>query len=492
VGLETPSQAIGRIDPSSLVTPASAVVEPRSTQALVEAFHNGVITADDITSRIGELGRAKEKAQISGAQLQDAQNTAALPNAAPAGALQGQQIEQQQALMKYPATAYFDKFAPALGLEVPKHPDGSVDYVKKEQIGAKLAVWNSDRADAHEKLQNITTKDSADGTVLFAVTKQGESVSPEEVNRLRAKATKTFQMSDLAPGNIVQPVAPVAVVRPSVTTSSPEMDARRAAMANQFGGDAVTGMPDADLIRLEASSKAAAPAATAPAVEVAPRGSGVKPVIAPVGTTIPGVGVSLGSKNDKAHVPPMTGDQQKGLAQAALTEAQLANLSSSFSTLSTTEPWLTGPIMGRLASFTHPENWNKASGDFERAKTAILANLAKGIYHETGVLSDQDIERYGRTIPSAKDTAEVAQSKLVGLQKDIFSSISTNIETMRAQGQEITPLLSSMEQSAKQALQGLQSSPAGGASKPAAGGVLMLPSGRKIQRDANGNYFDVK
>lgn len=504
MGLETAPQQSVNVNPSSLVGLASPVVEPRATQALIEAYRNGILTADDITQRIGELGQKKQKAEIMGLDesmspeaqaaragardLQVAQNAANLPNVGPAGQLAGQQIEAQQAAIKYPATAYFDKFAPALGIPTPMTPDGKVDYPKKEAIGAKLAVWNSERAEAHDKLQNITTKDSADGTVLFAVTKQGESVSPEEVSRLRAKATKTFQMSDMAPGVVVQPAAPAPVVQPTVQTNSPDMNARRAAMANQFGGDAVTGMSDADLLRLEGANKAAS---AAPVVEVAPRGAGVKPDIAPVGTTIPGVGVSLGSKNDKAHVPPMTGEQQKGLAQAALTEAQLKNLSSSFSTLSTSEPWLTGPVMGRLSAFTHPENWNKAAGDFERAKTAILANLAKGIYHETGVLSDKDIERYGRTLPSSKDTPEVAQSKLVGLQKDIFSSIATNIETMRAQGQEITPLLSGMEQSAKQALQGLQS-PGTAASSAPAGGVLTLPTGRKIQRDANGNYFQVQ
>ncbi len=503
MGLETPSQAVGRVDPSSLVGLASPVVEPKSTQALVDAFRNGVITADDITNRIGELGQKKQKAELMGLdesmspdaqaaranmiKLKAAEAGAALPNVAPAGALQGQQIEQQQAMLKYPATAYFDKFAPALGIQTPMTPDGQVDYPKKEAIGAKLAVWNSERAEAHDKLQNITTKDSADGTVLFAVTKQGESVSPEEVARLRAKATKTFQMSDMNPGATSSVTVTPTATTATVQTSSPDMDARRARMANQFG-DAVTGMPDADLLRLESSSNAAA---AAPAVDVVPRGAGVKPVIAPVGALVPGVGISLGSKNDKAHVPPMTGEQQKGLAQAALTQEQLKNLSQSFTTLSTTEPWLTGPVMGRLSALTHPENWNRAAGDFERAKTAILANLAKGIYHETGVLSDNDIERYARTIPNAKDTADVAQSKLVGLQKDIFSSISTNIETMRAQGQEITPLLSSMEQSAKQALQGLKSSSSAASSAPT-GGVLTLPTGRKIQRDANGNYFEVK
>lgn len=196
MALETPSNAIGRIDVNQLVRPAEAVVEPRATALLTDAFRQGVVTADDIVSRLGELGKSKDKAQIAQNELGAAQ------------------AERQMILQQYPAVAYFDKLAPAAGIVEPKLPDGTPDYKQMEIIGAKLAVHQAQRAESQAKLDNIS-KEVHGGTML-STSKQGDQVySPDYVENLRKRATASFKDFDQQTPGTSQ-TAPVAPTTPPV------------------------------------------------------------------------------------------------------------------------------------------------------------------------------------------------------------------------------------------------------------------------------------
>lgn len=206
MALETPSNAIGRIDVNQLVRPAEAVVEPRATAMLTDAFRQGVVTADDIVSRLGELGKSKDKAQIAQNELGAAQ------------------AERQLILQQYPAVAYFDKLAPAAGITEPKLPDGTPDYKQMEIIGAKLAVHQAQRSESQAKLDNIS-KEVHGGTML-STSKQGDQVySPEYVENLRKRATASFQDFDQQAPGTVQTAPPVGMngmplVTPKATPSA--------------------------------------------------------------------------------------------------------------------------------------------------------------------------------------------------------------------------------------------------------------------------------
>lgn len=225
-GSATP-QRLGTIDPSSLIGRAdTTIVEPRAVAALTDAFRQGVVSSDDIVSRIGQLGTSKKKAEIMQAQEAVSPEAQALrAQQVAAGTEQAALAEAQamraQVLQQYPAVAYFDKLAPAAGIQEPKLPDGSPDYPQMEKIGAELALHQAQKAEAAAQLENIVTQESADGTTLFARTKQGEFVDPRTVQSLRARATKTFERQ--MPGTVQTIVEPRAAVP---VTSAPMVESR--------------------------------------------------------------------------------------------------------------------------------------------------------------------------------------------------------------------------------------------------------------------------
>lgn len=250
VGAATPG--IGPIDVNQLIgTADKSIVEPRNVAMLTDAFRQGVITADDIVNRLGELGKSKQKAEIMQAQEATspeaqalrAQQVAAGTEQAELGELQAQKA---QVLQQYPAVAYFEKFAPAAGIQVPMLPDGSPDYKQMEKIGAELALHQAQKSEAAQQLDNITTQESADGSVLFARTKQGEFVDPKSVSKLRAQATKTF--SRQAPGTVqvsqttTETVAP-PMVEPRVTPSQPQIEVGPPQAGQPSGGGISLGAP---------------------------------------------------------------------------------------------------------------------------------------------------------------------------------------------------------------------------------------------------------
>lgn len=215
-------QQLGPIDPSSLIGRADrTLVEPKATAALIDSFRQGVITADDIVNRIGQLGQSKKKAEIDIAGMQSMQAQEAMsPEAVAAraqalatqsavGATAQAQAERTKILTQYPAVAYFDKLAAAAGITEPKNADGTPDYPQMEKIGAELAVQQARKAEAATELANIEHDRSANGEILFSRTKQGLPVDSLKVRRLQDIASSP--LSRQAPGTAQ--VAPAVEAR---------------------------------------------------------------------------------------------------------------------------------------------------------------------------------------------------------------------------------------------------------------------------------------
>lgn len=65
MGLESaPAAPLGRIDPSSIVARASEVVTPSAVDALSDAVRKGFITAEDISARVAGSGAQREKTKL--------------------------------------------------------------------------------------------------------------------------------------------------------------------------------------------------------------------------------------------------------------------------------------------------------------------------------------------------------------------------------------------------------------------------------------------
>lgn len=380
-GLESAGNSLGRIDPSSLIGKAdTSIVEPRAVAALTDAFRQGVVTADDVVMRLGELGKTKKKAELMQAQEAISPEAQAL-RAAQVGAgteqagLAQAQAERGRVLQQYPAVAYFDKLAPAAGISEPKLADGTPDYPQMEKIGAELALHQAQKAEASAQLENIVTQESADGSTLFARTKQGEFVDPKQVQALRAKATKNFER--MAAGSMM--VEPRAATPPIGMNGMP--------------------LPAAPVVE----PRAATPAPTAPPViEVA----------APTGIPAPGAptasGISLGAPAT-APVKPID-----SVAQAQNLAAAQAVLPVIDTAIAAVDRGIgVGPFEGsgpvRLANqigaaFGIREQELK---DQRALEIAISNKILEGAQVMKGNLSDKDVRFLQATVPKLSDPEPV-------------------------------------------------------------------------------------
>ena len=471
------------INPAALIGQSAPVVEPRAVSALSEAFRSGFVTADDIMQRAGQTGKLREKAEIqmlseqtspeaiaaraaqreaaaAQAGLQSAQAAAATPLAAPTGALAATQLEEQQATQKYgPGIEYFKALAPEAGVGAPVTPEGAPDYAKRAQLGLQLFEWKQTRERAKERLTPAHWEKSPDGTQLFKFNKQGELITPQLEQSLATQAVSPF--AQVQPGTVATP----APATPAIEVTP----VQRAQAVEQFGvaPEQAAVMTDTDMASMVQPK--VAPAAT-PAAPVTP-----------AATTTPGASTFLGPAQARAASEkfiPSEGVKDLTTSRQAGTIAE--RLKQRYEDLVNSEPNLVGFIQGRIATWAKSKEWNQKVAAFERDATAILAPVAKGIYNETGVLSEKDVERYKGVIPSLRDSPQVGNQKIQDLFNETQSAWTNKLDSWKRAGYDVSGF--------QDLAQPTTAAPA--ASAPgASGGVLSLPStGRRIVRDANGNY----
>lgn len=471
-----------QVNVSDIIGPdRGPIITPAGTEALTEAFHKGFINADDIIERVSERTKAKKKLdlqltnealspeaisarksqqQLAGSQAQSSLALAPL-------AQQAKESELKAAIFDAQAKpGGYDAMQQALikaGFPVTLDPNNGLTNDNKSEIEKRFAAlveYTQKRAEADERVKNTESKffpTEQTGPTGVKTTGQlqklfhnGQEVTSDQFKSWaqesealkRTPFSAYYSLKSLQPGKAVaspvQPAAPVA--QPQIQISPEQANAQRAQLFN-------AGVPNA------ASMTNQQVAAAAPVSIIQPTVSPSSAPLPVIGTTAPGIGIVTGTQEAATPKPvQMTAEQQKGLAQATTTASNFKDLAQSYENLNANDAWLTGPVMGRLYSFTAPQNWNKSYAEFVRAQTSILANLAKGIYHETGVLSDRDILRYKSALPDVKDTPDVARAKLAGAERDIYSSILLNIETMKGQGQVITPIINQIQKDAQSAL----------------------------------------
>lgn len=333
-GWEDINMAVGQAQPGLSIPspselaggPVTPAVTPSAVTQMTDALRQGFLTADDIIQRTGKRAQLKEKADVlalteqispeairarrAQSQLGMAQAEAALPLVQPTADLQQQQLQAQVAYQKYPAAKLFDQYAPVLGLSEPMTPDKQIDWSAKASIGIQIAEHLRLQNEAKEKLANITTEKSADGTVISAFTKQGLPVNSTEVQKLENQSRSPFRA--MTPGTSVT-VTPVSV-SPEVLplSGTPETIAKwRAQLINEGVTDAVN-MADAEVDQLIESRRQAQVAAQPPVIAA-------RPVIEPamIGQPVGG-GFSLGPpKPSDKPAPHYTETQQKALTALA-------------------------------------------------------------------------------------------------------------------------------------------------------------------------------
>lgn len=101
-----------------------------------------------------------------------------------------------------------------------------------------------------------------------------------------------------------------------------------------------------------------------------------------------------------------------------------------------------GPITGKLKGFNL---WSTKQAELNSLITQSVPGLARGIFKEVGVLTDQDIERYKGTIPNGTTTLEQAQALTQQLLTTIDMSIQNQLAVHRDSGLNVRDIANRFE-----------------------------------------------
>lgn len=501
-GLESSENRVspGLLSTANLVTPAGPVVEPRAVAAMADAFRSGLITTEDIIERASDLAKKRHKVELQllnetgspeatdarhlalqaaseRAKQSIAQSQAATPLAQPAANLAQDQMEQQAALMKYPAAEFFTKFAPGMGLETPLTPDGKPDYAKMATVGAQLATWATEKSRAEDELKNIDTHVSADGTQLIPVTKQGTPVPVSHVKALQDRLKRPFQF--LEPGQTTQPTqtAPTASAAPA----SPILPSGRQYSAT---GGTYTG-PDAQAALDLYQRQPAAAAAPTISPRTPPTTPGIKPEIAPVGAPIGDVGFSLGSPKAKDMQDKAPTEAQQ---RAELALARFAQSNDMFKSL--IEAGYDPTSIGSWMNSFLPEILK--NGDRKTYDAAVDAWSQGLLRLESGAaISRQEKSWYERAFfPAVNDPPAVVEAKSA-LRRDVERMVGEIAQAGAVVSPESAAQVKRLYAQANDYAVG---KPGAGSAGPAGqtGQTFQLSTGKKIQRGADGQLYEVR
>jgi len=95
----------------------------------------------------------------------------------------------------------------------------------------------------------------------------------------------------------------------------------------------------------------------------------------------------------------------------------------------------TGPITG---AFRGVNPWDTNAQTIKAQLNAIVPNLARGIYGEVGVLTDNDIKTYSKTLPNLTSTEDV-RNAVLGITLDLIGkSIKNTLEVNAAAHRDVS------------------------------------------------------
>lgn len=472
MGLEDRQNTIGPINPATLIGKPNVIVEPRAVDAMSQALRSGFITADDILSRTGDVGKTKEKAELMSlnesmspdaqaaraaqTKLSGAQANASLPLVEPTGALQLTMLEEQQAIQKYgPGIEYFKAFAPEAGVSAPVTPDGKPDYAKRAEIGLQLFQWKQKQTQAKERLVPVHWEKSPDGSQLFKFNKGGEMITPEFEQQLSRDAIGTFagiQPGAAAPAPSAQPAATAAAI-PAITDQQRAQLVERGGMAPTQATNATS----ADLSRL-----------VEPIAPATPSGP---PAIEP--KRVPGAAAFLGAPKATKLLDP-----SKIQEEVLMLKGDLTDIDNARQILKSTRN-VVGPGAGSLPVSTFTQ-FAAAFGLREQEyqdQTELIMLINRKVVDASermkGSLSNQDIQFLKNSVPQLTSS------------EGTWSNFLNKWETMTKQLVEI--------KSKQTGVSGGQTPPNSAPSNVAPETPpVTLSTGRKVVRGKDGQFYEVR
>ncbi len=123
-------------------------------------------------------------------------------------------------------------------------------------------------------------------------------------------------------------------------------------------------------------------------------------------------------------------DRVGSLSQA---EKDLNRIEQIFSEIDST---FTGPVAGRVRGLV--SGYDEKAAILDQAINAATPNLARGVFREVGVLTDEDIKRYKTQFPTLKDTPEIRKAKIDGLRKRLEEGKAGTMEQLEKSGRNVS------------------------------------------------------
>lgn len=147
--------------------------------------------------------------------------------------------------------------------------------------------------------------------------------------------------------------------------------------------------------------------------------------LTPEQQTDPFIQKMLASKGGK----PMTDTFAQSLNKGLNVLGQIGGLQTNIKDTNT------GPLSGL---FRGANPWDTNAQTIKAQLNAIVPNLARGVYGEVGVLTDNDIKTYSQTLPNLKSTEDV-RNAVLGITVDLIGkSIKRTLEINAANGKDVS------------------------------------------------------
>lgn len=96
------------------------------------------------------------------------------------------------------------------------------------------------------------------------------------------------------------------------------------------------------------------------------------------------------------------------------------------------------PIWGKVRKFNP---WDMNAQSIKASLQAIVPNLARGVYGEVGVLTDNDIKNYSQTLPTLTSTEDVRKAVLAITTKSVQRAIENKLKSQAASGRDVSGYL---------------------------------------------------
>jgi hypothetical protein len=138
-------------------------------------------------------------------------------------------------------------------------------------------------------------------------------------------------------------------------------------------------------------------------------------------------------KSDEKALTATEIQQLSSLQQAGRDLAMLEQRFESYK-----DPNWGGPVFGRAKSMLGIDRLQVS--EIENLVTSATPNLARGVFREVGVLTDEDVKRYSKLLPNVNDTAEIRAKKLADLKSRMGTTLDETLATLQAAGRDVSGL----------------------------------------------------